>query len=191
MIRRIATYMYCVFLLTFFLLCTTACSVAPSVGDRPAFVAESTAAREWFEYNVPGLESQISGSGGYAIFPGVGQWGIILTGGKFGRGYVGEPDHTQIGWAAINTGSIGLQAGVQGFKMLVVFQDDATLDEFRKGNLAGSVSAVAVAGDAGASGTAPFRNGVAVYQGANTGLMAGVNIGLDYMRYVGIDEDED
>ena len=37
------------------------------------------------------------------------------------------------------------------------------------------------------SGTAPFQHGVALYQGANKGLMAGVNIGLDYMRYEPLD----
>ena len=47
---------------------------------------------------------------------------------------------------------------------------------------------VAVAADAGASGTAPFQHGVAIYQGSNKGLMAGVNIGLDYMRYEPMDD---
>ncbi len=40
-----------------------------------------------------------------------------------------------------------------------------------------------VVGRSGESAKAPFENGVAIYQGASTGLMAGVNIGLDYMRY--------
>ena len=49
--------------------------------------------------------------------------------------------------------------------------------------LTGSVSGVAVAGQSGSSGTAPFKDGVAAYQGANEGLMAGVNVGLNYIRY--------
>ena len=42
---------------------------------------------------------------------------------------------------------------------------------------------LAVAGEAGASASQSFENGLAVYQGANTGLMAGVNVGLDRLRY--------
>ena len=73
--------------------------------------------------------------------------------------------------------------GVQGFKVLVVFQDEATLNRFKQDRLSGSISGVVVVGRSGGSATAPFENGVAIYQGASTGLMAGANIGLDYMRY--------
>lgn len=159
------------------------CSTAPPMKDRASFIAESDAAREWFQDNVPALRSQIRESAGYVIFPGVAQWGIMFGGGKFGRGTLNRPDHSQIGWASINTGSIGLQAGVQGFKLLLVIEDRVTLHQFMDNQLSGGATGVAVLGQAGGSATAPFRNGIAIYQGANTGLMAGVNIGLDYIRY--------
>ena len=164
------------------------CATKPDVDDRPAFIHESRAATQWFKDNVRGLEAQLSQSAGYAVFPSVGQWGIIITGGKFGRGMLNRPNGSQMGWAAVSTGSLGLQAGVQGFKMLIVFEDEATLQGFKENTLEGSASAVAVAGDAGGSTTSPFYNGIAVYQGANAGLMAGVNIGLDYLRYEPIDQ---
>ena len=107
----------------------------------------------------------------------------MFSGGRFGRGILKRPDGFQIGWAAVNTVSLGLQAGVQGFKMLLVLEDEATLREFMENRLSGGVTGVLVAADAGGSGTAQFENGVAVYQGANTGLMAGANIGLDRIRY--------
>ena len=69
------------------------------------------------------------------------------------------------------------------FKMLLVFQDETTLERFRQERLTGSVSGVAVAGEAEKSREAPFENGVAIYQGASMGLMAGVNVGLDYLRF--------
>ena len=94
-----------------------------------------------------------------------------------------RPNGKQIGWAAINNASLGLQAGIQGFKMLVVFKNEETLNRFMKNRLSGSVSAVVVVVDDGMSAKAPFENGVAIYEGASRGLMAGVNIGLDYMRY--------
>ncbi len=166
------------------------CSTAPKSSDQAAFRAESDAALSWFTSRVPGLRSQIANSAGYAIFPEVGQWGIIFGGGKFGRGLVAEEGGRQIGWGAVNTGSVGLQAGVQGFKMLLVFQDDATFNQFQANKLTGSVGGVAVIADSGAATTASFTNGVATYEGAQTGLMAGVNIALDYVRFVPFGEDD-
>ncbi|MEM7228051.1 MAG: YSC84-related protein [Planctomycetota bacterium] len=172
------------FLLFAALIClSTGCSTVPKGEDRVAFANDARTATSWFENNVYGLEQQIDQSAAYIIYPNVGQWGILIGGGKFGRGMLNRPDDRQIGWAAINTGSVGLQAGVQGFKMLVVFEDEATLNEFMQNRLTGSVSGVATVGEASAASKAPFENGVAVYQGAQTGLMAGINIGLDYMRY--------
>lgn len=159
------------------------CTTAPKTEDRVSYATSARLARTWFERNVGGLRAQIDRSAGYIIFPEVGQWGILIGGGRFGRGTLNRPDGEQIGWAAINTGSIGLQAGVQGFKMLIVLEDELTLRRFIDNSLTGGVSGVAVAGEAGGSATQPFVNGVAVYQGANNGLMAGVNIGLDYVRY--------
>jgi len=159
------------------------CATEPEKQHQPSFVNESLAAVDWFENRTPGLRDQIDSSAAYIIYPNVSQWGIIISGGKFGRGMVNRPDGAQIGWAAINVGSVGLQAGVRGFKLLVVLKDEDTLKKFQQNKLTGSVSGVVVAADTGASGKASFTNGVAVYEGASTGLMAGVNIGLDYMRY--------
>jgi lipid-binding SYLF domain-containing protein len=159
------------------------CSTAPKADNQASFISESKAAKQWFEGHVVGLDKQIAASAGYIVYPSVGQWGIIFMGGQFGRGTVNEPNGTQIGWGAVNIASIGLQAGVRGFKMLVIIQDKATLDKFKGNQLQGSVTGVAVAAETGASGTAPFTNGVVVYQGASAGLMAGVNIGLDYLRF--------
>ena len=164
-------------------LLATGCSTAPKMKDQAKFVSDATAATRWFEAQVPGLRQQIDNSAAYIIYPSVGQWGMLISGGKYGRGMLNRPNDRQIGWAAINTGSIGLQVGVQGFKVLVVFQDEATLNRFKQDRLSGSISGVVVVGRSGGSATAPFENGVTIYQGASTGLMAGVDIGLDYMRY--------
>ena len=130
-----------------------------------------------------GLSRQLDNSGGYIVYPGIGQYGILIGGGKFGRGVVYDNNHRQIGWAYLNTASAGLQVGAQGFKMLVVFEDSATMRQFQENKLTGNVGATAVAADTGAITSSSFTNGVAVYQGAQTGLMAGVSVGLDYMRY--------
>ncbi len=159
------------------------CSTAPKSENQTSFIAESRAATAWFEQNVPGLRAQIESSAGYLIYPSVGQWGIVFGGGQYGRAMVNKPNGTQIGWGALNTGSFGLQAGVRGFKMLVVIQDEATMNKFKDNKLSGSVSGVVVVAQEGTSGIGRFENGVAVYQGASSGLMAGVNVALDYLRF--------
>lgn len=161
-----------------------ACSTAPKSENQEMFTDEARAATRWFERQVPGLREQIDNSAGYLIYPEVGQWGIVFGGGQYGRAMVNRPNGTQIGWGALNTGSVGLQAGVRGFRMLVVIQDEATMNKFRANQLSGSVSGVVVVAQEGTSTVGRFENGVAVYQGASAGLMAGVNVALDYLRYV-------
>lgn len=161
----------------------TGCSTAPKAKDQASFINDARAATRWFESHVPGLRQQINNSAGYVIYPSVAQWGMLIGGGQYGRGMLNRPNGSQIGWASVNNASIGLQVGVRGFKMIVLFEDPATLNRFKQNKLTGSVAGVALVGNTGTSGKASFSDGVAVYQGASTGLLAGVNIGLDYMRY--------
>lgn len=74
--------------------------------------------------------------------------------------------------------------------MFIVLQDEATLNAFKAGKWTGSVSAVAVGGEAGGSTSAPFTEGMAMYTGASTGVIAGVNIGLEYIRYKALGEED-
>jgi lipid-binding SYLF domain-containing protein len=169
-----------------------ACHVAPKTEDRTTFVEEARDGLKYFDKHVTGLREQIRNSAGYAVFPGAGQWGIIFTGGSFGRGAVFTPDGTQIGWAAENQFNVGLQAGGQGKKILLVFANADTLEQFKQGLLTGKVEGMAVAADKGATGTDSFHNGVAVYVGAQKGLMAGGMVGMENFRYRALGkEDED
>ena len=119
--------------------CLWGCNVAPKTEDRTLFVEEAREGLKHFESHVTGLTKQIRDSAGYAVFPGAGQWGIIFTGGSFGRGAVFTPNGTQIGWAAVNNFSLGLQAGGQGKKILIVFANADALNQFKQGLLTGKV----------------------------------------------------
>ena len=163
------------------------CSTAPKQRDQATVVADSRSTTRWFTNNVRGLGAQLDNSAGYASYPGIGQYGLLITGGKFGRGVVYDSNHRQVGWAYINMVSAGLQVGAQGYKMLVVFQDAATMRRFQEDKLTGNVGVTIVAVRAGGAGTASFTDGVAIYQGDQVGLMAGVSVGLDYMRYEAVD----
>jgi len=90
------------------------CSVAPSVDDRQTFVVEARSGLDYLEKHVAGPREQLNQSAGYAEFPGAGQWGIIFTGGSFGRGAVFTPDGTQIGWAAENQFNVGCRSEGKG-----------------------------------------------------------------------------
>jgi phospholipase/lecithinase/hemolysin len=140
----------------------TGCSVVPKEANRASFVQEAHDGLAYFKENVSNLDGQIAQSAGYAVF---------------------TPNGTQIGWAAVNNFNVGLQAGGQGKKILIVFADAAVLKKFQDGLLTGSASGLAVAGESGSSGTAPFQNGLAVYVGAQKGLMAGGMIGMENFRY--------
>lgn len=168
-------------------LLSTGCATTPKMKDRPKVVSDSRSTVAWFERNVAGLRSQLANSSGYISFPNIGQYGIIISGSKFGRGVVYDGAGNQTGWAYVNTLTGGLQVGAQGFMMLVVLQDDLTMQNFKQNKLSGQVSATAVAASEGGSRQAAFSNGVAVYQGRPKGLMVGASVGLEYLRYEPID----
>jgi lipid-binding SYLF domain-containing protein len=159
------------------------CSTAPKQSERADVLSRAQQTRPWFEQHVTGLRAQIDRSAGYIVFPDVAQWGIVFGGGTTGRGVLFAPDGTQLGWTRIDNASVGLQAGIQGFRMLMVLENAAEVAEFKEGKWNGSASGVAVLGEAGASAAAPFQDGLAIYQGANRGLMAGVNVGLNSIRF--------
>jgi len=166
------------------------CSTAPRAGQEESYMARAQETTAWFEQNVRGLSGQINRSAGYMIFPDVARWGILLSGGQFGRGALCRPDGTQLGWAAINNASIGLQAGVIGFRMIVVLENEETLNRFMAGTLTGSAAGVLVAAESGGTTAVPFANGTAVYQGAQRGLMGGVNVGFDFIRFAALETGE-
>lgn len=173
----------CLALAPLALLSATGCNTAPKAEKRQNFTVEAKAAREWFGRNVTGFDDQVAKSAGYIVFPDVGQFGILLGGGTFGRGAVYDAGGTQVGWAAFNRGSFGLQVGVEGFKMAIVLKDAETFDRFKRGKWSGDMAATAVAANKGTAKVQDFNNGVAVYVGDQAGLMAGINIALSHVKY--------
>jgi len=166
----------------------TSCSTAPKSQDRQAFTEEAQACRGTFLRTVPGLQEQLNKSAGYAVFPGVGQWGILFGGGQFGRGAVFTPSGTQEGWAAMSNPSVGLQIGGQGLQLLIVFETAERFGEFKANVLSGSAGGTAVGGESGTSAVAAYDNGIAVYITGQKGLMAGASVGLQYLRYKSLAE---
>lgn len=178
------------FVALFVTLSLTACHVAPKAEDRATFTSEAKIAKQWFDTNVKGFTKQVDGSGGYIVFPSVGQAGLMFTGGTFGRGAVHNASGQQIGWAALRRASLGLQLGAQAYKMTIVLQDEGTLNKFKEGKWTGDVSATAVVANEGMAAAGQFSEGVVVYVGDQAGLMAGISIALANVRYKNLDDVE-
>jgi lipid-binding SYLF domain-containing protein len=80
--------------------------------------------------------------------------------------------------------SVGLQAGGQAFRQLILFQNKEALDDLRFGKLKFDATASAVAVNAGAAATADYRNGVLVFAQPIGGLMAEAAIGGQEFGFV-------
>jgi lipid-binding SYLF domain-containing protein len=118
---------------------------------------------------------------GHAIFPSVGSGGFIVGGG-WGRAAVYEQGNL-IGFADMTKANVGLTAGGQRFKQLIVFQDKASLDRFKSNQLALDANASAVALTTGAAASANYRNGVAIFVQPIGGLMVEANVGGQQFRF--------
>src|SRR4051812_27508579 len=142
-----------------------------------------------------------SKSYGYAVFPDVGKAGFIV-GGEHGDGQVYEKGKL-VGTASLTQVSVGAQAGAKQYSEIIFFHKKEDFEKFRGGDfqLAGNVEATAVTLNASASaGTSSstagastkksnaatgggYNNGVAVFTVTNGGLMAGVSVGGQRLKF--------
>lgn len=123
----------------------------------------------------PGLKRFFDEAYGYAVFPTVGK-GAIGVGGAYGKGQVFQRG-SAIGVSKLVQVTIGFQWGGQAYSEIVFFEDKASLDRFKSGSLEFSAQASAVAITLGASATADYENGVAVFTMTKGGLMYEASIG--------------
>lgn len=128
-----------------------------------------------FKQRDPGLQRFFDQAYGYTVFPTVGK-GAIGVGGAYGKGQVFERK-SLIGTSKLVQMTIGFQLGGQAYSELIFFQNKAALDRFKSGNLEFSAQASAVAITLGASATADYENGVAVFTMTKGGLMYEASIG--------------
>ena len=138
---------------------------------------------------------------GYAIFPDVGKAGFIV-GGEHGDGKVYQKGKF-VGTASMTSVSVGAQAGAKEYAEIIFFHKKADFEKFRGGEfqLAGNMEATLVTMNASASaGTETssaeasttrnnaatgggYNNGVAVFVVARGGLMAGVAVAGQKIKY--------
>jgi len=123
----------------------------------------------------PGIAKFRAAAAGYAVFGTVGKGGLGI-GGAHGTGVLFEKG-LAIGSTSLTQVTIGLQAGGQAYSEIVFFENERTLEAFKKGEftLSAQVSAVALA--EGASANAKYVDGVTVFTLTKGGLMAEATVG--------------
>src|SRR5207249_4886856 len=129
--------------------------------EREGFHSEAQAAIKAMQASHPELKGFMDDAYGYAIFPSIGKGGVIV-GGAYGSGEVYEQG-ARIGYAEMKQGTVGAQLGGQTYRELILFENKAALDRFTREKVEFSANASAVALKTGASATARYENGVAVF----------------------------
>jgi lipid-binding SYLF domain-containing protein len=132
------------------------------------------------------LKKLFDSASGYVLFPAVAK-GALGVGAARGSGQLFQKgsDAPQ-GEAVMTQVTVGFQAGGQSYAELIFFEDQTSLDNFKKGNFEFSAQVSAVAVTAGAGANAKYEKGVMVLTMAHGGLMYEASVGgqkFDYQPY--------
>ena len=144
---------------------------------------EATAALETFKQDVKGGEAFLQPARGVLVFPTVFKAGVVI-GGDYGEGAL-RIDGKTVDYYSSASASIGLQLGAQNRTVIVVFLEQAALDQFRtstgwKAGVDGSVALVEWG--AGASlDTVEFNEPIVGFVFGNEGLM--FNLSLEGSKF--------
>jgi lipid-binding SYLF domain-containing protein len=124
--------------------------------------------------NDDSAENLLDSAYGHAVFDTT-KGGLIVTGaggtGVAMRKTGGDPVYMHMG-----SGGIGLGAGIENYKLVLLFENEETYRRFIDGQWNAGASAQAAAGDEGKAAVAKFVNGVAVYHLTDKGLIAQFDI---------------
>ena len=118
---------------------------------------------------------------GWAAFDNL-KIAIGISGGG-GNGVAVEKENGTRTYMKMGTAGIGLGLGGQSYQVVFFFQDAQTFNHFVEKGWKADASAQAAAGKEGANVTTGFKNGIAVWQITDKGLMASADItGTKYWK---------
>jgi lipid-binding SYLF domain-containing protein len=142
------------------------------------------AALDIYKKTDPGLNKHLDDAVGYAIFPNIKK-GAFVFGGAGGMGVLYEKGKA-VGSVKLTQVTVGAQVGGQEFSELIIFKDQAALNDFKSGQFAFQAGASAVAAAEGVSASIRYTKGVAVLTNTKSGLMVEAALGgqkFDYTPY--------
>jgi len=156
--------------------CLAVGTIATAVaGWDPASEQRTVDTISAFKKTDPGIDTFFKEAHGYVVFPEITK-GAIGIGGAAGDGTVFERG-TAIGSSSMTQVTVGLQLGGQTYGEVIFFNDKTALDNFKRGNYEVAAGASAIALKEGASETAGYNNGVAIFTMGTGGLMFEASVG--------------
>ncbi|MBX6323109.1 MAG: hypothetical protein IRY94_14875, partial [Rhodospirillaceae bacterium] len=141
----------------------------------PAAEEKAAAAVEAFRRADPEIQRFLQAAYGYAVFPEITK-GAIGIGGAVGEGTVFAGGKA-VGSSSMTQVTLGLQLGGQTYREIIFFKDEPALARFKRGNYEVTAGASAVAVEPGASLTADYDAGVAIFTMTTGGLMFEASVG--------------
>jgi lipid-binding SYLF domain-containing protein len=158
------------------------CASVETPQEKEALVKAADTSRQAWISTDPSIDGLIKKGYGYVLFPDAGSGGFIVAG-SHGHGVVYEQGQ-QVGFAELTGGSIGLTVGGQKYSELIVFENKAAMDRFKKSEMGFGANANAVIAKTGAGAAASFADGVAVMVRPLAGAMAEASVGGQKIKYV-------
>ena len=118
---------------------------------------------------------------GYAVFSNIKVSLMITAGG--GAGVAVEKATKKRTYMKMGTAGLNIGLGAQKYQVIFFFENKKVFDNFVNKGWQADANANAVAGTAGANAEATFKNGIAVYQITQAGLMLQADIaGTKYWK---------
>ena len=111
---------------------------------------------------------------GHAVFDTT-KGGLIVTGAG-GTGVAMRKNGSNPVYMHMGSGGVGLGAGLENYKFIVLFENEDVYKRFIDGEWSGGATAQAAAGRDGAAVVGKFNNGVAVYHITDKGLIAQADV---------------
>jgi lipid-binding SYLF domain-containing protein len=129
----------------------------------------------------PGAQELLGKAVGYAVFDNL-KLSLFISGGG-GVGVAVNKNSGQRTYMKMGTAGLNIGLGGQKFQVVFLFQNMKTFNSFIDHGWQADANANAVAGTAGANKGTTFRNGMAVYQITQGGLMLQADVaGTKYWK---------
>ena len=119
-------------------------------------------------------KSLIDSAYGHVVFDTT-KGGFIVTGAG-GTGVAMRKNGSNPVYMHMGAGGVGLGAGLENYKLIILFENEDVYKRFVDGAWSAGASAQAAAGRDGAAAVGKFNNGVAVYHITDKGLIAQADV---------------
>lgn len=162
------------------------CSPVPrGIESKAVLEAEVQEAIALFKQADPEIQRFFDRSPAYAVIPKVFK-GAFVFGGAYGKGRLYEAGK-MTGYCSMSQGTLGFSFGGEFFREIIFFRDIEDVRMFKTEEFTLSAQATAVALTAGAAAKTDYRDGMAVFVMADSGLMVDASIGGQKFNVVPLD----